>query len=76
MATKKTFENAIVELEEVVSEIENADADLDKSIELFEKGIKLSAFCKEKLDCAEQKIKILVGEDGDNPVFDDFSEKE
>lgn len=68
MATKKTFESAIDELEKIVTELESSDADLDKAISLFEKGMKLSAFCREKLDGAEQKAKILVGEE-DIPVF-------
>jgi len=72
MAAKKTFESAMEELEKIVDELETTDADLDKSISLFEKGMKLSSFCKEKLDAAEQKAKILLSAEGDNPTFADM----
>lgn len=72
MATKKTFESAIEELEKIVDELESSDADLDKSISLFEKGMKLSAFCKQKLDNAENKIKVLTNSLEDEPEFKNF----
>lgn len=62
------------ELEKITSELETTDADLDKSISLFEKGMKLSAFCKQKLDSAEQKAKILLSVDDGEPTFGDMPE--
>ncbi len=54
------FEDAIKRLEEIVRELESEKFDLDKSIELFEEGIKLSKFCKKKLDESEQKIEVIL----------------
>ena len=65
MAKAKTFEESIIELEEIVKTLENGDTPLDNAIALFEKGMKLSAKCHEQLEKASQKIKILTeGEDG------------
>jgi len=55
------FEQAIAELEKIVRELEDGNTPLDRSLELYEKGIALVRFCNEKLDTAEQKINILVG---------------
>ena len=59
------FEQAIAELEKIVRELEDGNTPLDRSLELYEKGIALVRFCNEKLDTAEQKINILIsGKDG------------
>ena len=39
--------------------LENGNTSLDESIELFEEATKLCAFCNERLETAEQKIKSL-----------------
>ena len=54
-----TFEAAIGRLEEIVRELENGAAPLDQSLALFEEGIGLVKLCGNRLDEAEQKIKIL-----------------
>lgn len=61
-----TFEQAMKRLEEIVKQLENGDAALDKSIALFEEGTKLSAYCSTLLDQAEQKVSIVLkGADGE-----------
>ena len=54
----KTFEDSMIELEEVVSKLETGDVTLDDSLKLFEQGIKLAKSCQKKLDDAEKKVKI------------------
>ncbi len=54
------FEEAIKRLEELVSELENGKAPLDKSLKLFEEGVALVSACKKQLDEAEQKVKLLT----------------
>ena len=54
------FESAIKRLEEIVAQLESGDLQLEKSLELFEEGIKLSRFCHTKLDEAERKVEILL----------------
>ena len=62
MADKKeiTFEAAMARLEEIVKALEDGKAPLDTSLALFEEGVKLVSLCKNKLDTAEQKVKILL----------------
>lgn len=55
-----SFEEAIKELEEVVSELEAPNLTLDESVKKFEKGMELSKHCNELLDKAEKNITILI----------------
>ncbi len=62
---EKNFEQAITELESIVEELEQGDISLEESINKFEKGMKLSKLCDDKLNQLEQKMKKLVKtEDG------------
>ncbi len=54
-----TYEQAVSELEEIISKLESGEASLDDSIALYSRGMELSKFCKEKLDSIEKKISIL-----------------
>lgn len=56
-----SFEDAMERLEKIVSALEKGDAPLDRSLELFEEGVSLVKYCSEKLEGAEQKVKILTG---------------
>ncbi|MBR2915106.1 MAG: exodeoxyribonuclease VII small subunit [Clostridia bacterium] len=60
MNNEYTFEQALARLEEIVKGLENGSLPLDKSIELFEEGNALVKLCTEKLDTAEQKVRILT----------------
>lgn len=55
-----SFEDAIKELESIVSELETGDLTLDKSIEKFKKGVELSNYCNNLLEDAEKTVTILV----------------
>ena len=59
-----TFEAAMARLEKIVRALEGGNAPLDTSLALFEEGVSLVKFCNQKLDAAEQKVKIL--QRGDN----------
>ncbi len=56
----KDFESALKSLEEIVSQLEGGDLTLDRALELFEQGVKLSRFCSEKLEEAERKVEVLT----------------
>ena len=65
MSAKKTFEEQITRLEEIVSMLERGDAQLADSLALFEEGTKLIAACSKPLDQAEQKVvRLMKGADG------------
>ena len=50
----------MVQLEEIVQQLEEGDIPLEKALQQFEKGIKLSRDCQQALDSAEQRVKILM----------------
>ena len=43
------FEKAIQRLEKIVDDLETGELDIDKSLEIFEEGIKMSRVCSKKL---------------------------
>lgn len=62
---KKSFEEQIARLEEIVALLEKGDAQLADSLALFEEGTGLIASCGKMLDQAEQKVvKLMKGPDG------------
>ena len=64
-----TFETALERLEVLVRSLESGNVALDDSLAAFEEGISLVRFCTEKLETAEQKVKILLaGESGTEAV--------
>ena len=60
------FEEAMKKLEEIANELEKNDLDLDKAVEKFEEGLKLSKKCSEILENAEKRITILINDGKDN----------
>ncbi|MFS8500394.1 MAG: exodeoxyribonuclease VII small subunit [Caldicoprobacter sp.] len=59
-----TFEEALKELEMVISRLESNDLSLDEAIELFKRGVSLSAHCNAKLERAEGTVKLLIQNQG------------
>lgn len=67
MAAKKqaaTFEQALEELEQLVERLEAGDLPLEEALSDFERGVKLTRECQRKLASAEQKVKVLMEENG------------
>lgn len=67
------FEDALSDLEKIVQSLETGDQPLDKSLEQFERGITLARFCQQSLTEADQKIKILLGDD-ENEELSEFED--
>jgi exodeoxyribonuclease VII small subunit len=61
---KLSFEAALHRLEEIVSQLEQADAPLDKALTLYEEGVKLSRLCSQQLQDAERRVEILEDKNG------------
>ena len=57
--TKKTFEDSIKRLEDIVEALERGDVPLDKALSLYEEGVQLSRECSQRLKAAELRIKTL-----------------
>ena len=70
-----TFEEAVGRIDEIVASLERGDAQLDKSLSLFEEGVKLIEACGAMLDTAEQKVvslqKSISSEQPKEYLFDD-----
>ena len=55
----KDFESALAELDAIVRKMEEGDLTLEKSMELYERGLQLSRFCHSTLEAAERRIELL-----------------
>lgn len=64
------FEESISALEDLVSAMEDGELSLEESLQAFEKGIKLTRECQGALQKAEQKVQILIAENGDPETID------
>ncbi len=60
----ESFEASLDELEKVVKELEAGDLPLERSIELFEKGMDLSDTCRKQLEDAETRVEMLIRKEG------------
>lgn len=56
----QNFEKSLAALERVVRELERGDLPLEKSLALFEQGVRLSRECQERLNEAERRIEVLL----------------
>jgi exodeoxyribonuclease VII small subunit len=65
---KPSFEKSIKDLEKIVKALESGDLPLEKALEKFEAGIKLSRFCSETLDEAEKRVTLLMADEAGQPV--------
>lgn len=72
MAKKKieniTFEDSLAELTSIVNQLESGDVNLAESMTLFERGLQLSKHSQHQLHDAEQKIAILMNENGEQTL--------
>ena len=57
--TIKDFESALAELDAIVKKMEEGDLTLERSMELYERGLQLSRFCHSTLESAERRIELL-----------------
>ena len=71
-----TFEQAMEELELIVDELESGDLTLDKSLERYERGVKAVRRCRQILDEAEKKLKVLLKDEGGEFHEDEVEEEE
>ena len=60
----ESFETCLEQLEKTVKELEAGDLQLERSLELFEKGMALSETCRKQLEEAETRIELLIKKEG------------
>ena len=66
------FEAALGRLEEIVASLEGENESLEKSLTLFEEGVKLTETLRSHLDTAEQRIQVLMKDAGGKMSAKDF----
>ena len=79
MTSKKienlSFEQSLTELENIVQTLEQGDVSLEQAMSLFERGLNLSQSNQTKLKDAEQKIQILMNNNGQQSL-EEFTPEE
>ena len=60
-----SFEKGLKKLEGIVQQLEDGELSLERSLELFEQGVKLSQKCRKQLAEAETRVEILMKKGGD-----------
>lgn len=60
-----TFEAGLQQLEAIVKEMESGDLPLERALDLFERGMKLSESCRKQLQDAESRVEILMRRAGE-----------
>jgi len=69
----RSFEASLEALEQIVRQLESGDLPLEKSLELFEQGIRLSRECQERLSQAERRIEVLLRDNQGRTVVTNYT---
>ncbi|MBB6454219.1 exodeoxyribonuclease VII small subunit [Salirhabdus euzebyi] len=64
-----SFEEAIMKLEAIVEKLEEGDVPLEKAIDYYQEGMKLSKFCNDKLTKVEKQMEQILNEQGELKPF-------
>jgi len=70
----RSFEASLEALEKIVHELEQGDLPLERSLELFERGIRLSRECQERLSQAERRIEVLLRDNHGRTTVAEFGD--
>ncbi len=57
-----SFEKALAELEKIVERMETGELSLEQALATHKRGLELARFCQQRLEAAQQQVKILEGE--------------
>ena len=57
-----SFEKALAELEKIVARMETGELSLEDALATHKRGLELARFCQQKLEAAQQQVKVLEGE--------------
>ena len=60
--SEQTFEQALAELEKIVKKMEGGDLSLEQALATHKRGLELAKFCQQRLEAAQQQVKVLEGE--------------
>ena len=72
----ESFEKNIERLDAIVRQLEDADLPLEKALQIYEEGMKLSEICQKQLQEAEGRIQVLMKRAGGKIVAEPFEQNE
>lgn len=72
----ESFERNLERLDAIVRQLEDADLSLEKALQLYEEGMKLSEVCHKQLEEAEGRVEILIKKAGGKVVAEPFAPEE
>ena len=75
-AKPESFEKNVERLDAIVRQLEDADLPLEKALQLYEEGMKLSEVCQKQLQEAEGRIQVLMKKAGGKIVPEPFEEED
>jgi exodeoxyribonuclease VII small subunit len=61
-AAEPSFEKALAELESIVAKMEDGGLSLEQSLAAHKRGLELAKQCRERLEAAQQQVRVLEGE--------------
>lgn len=67
---KLSFEEAVKKLEDIVAKLEEEDVPLEKAIDYYQEGMKLSKLCDEKLQEAQEKVTQILNDNNEEEPFE------
>ena len=72
----KSFEDAMARLDAIVAELEEDRLPLEEMLARYEEGVTLARFCGEKLEAAEQKVRLIAKKADGNVTLEEFDDGE
>ena len=72
-AKPESFEKNLERLDAIVRHLEDAELPLEKALQLYEEGMKLSEVCHKQLEEAEGRVEILIRKAGGKVVAEPFA---
>ena len=72
----KSFEDAMTRLDAIVAKLEEDKLPLDEMLSRYEEGIALARYCGEKLEAAEQKVRLIARKADSSVTLEDFDDGE
>lgn len=74
--TPQNFEEAISRLDAIVAKLEENKLPLDEMLARYEEGVALARYCGEKLEAAEQKVRLIAGKADGTVTLQEFADRE
>ena len=72
----KSFEDAMSRLDAIVAKLEEDKLPLDEMLARYEEGVALARYCGEKLEAAEQKVRLIAEKAGGRVTLEEFNDGE